>query len=108
LPIAPEANATDGKLDVCAFERGNIGSVFRYLWHVRLGMHSRLADTTMLRSRRFRIESPPGETIHYQVDGDIGGTLPVDVEVLPGQLRMLVRRETAQRLGFVVPRENGH
>jgi diacylglycerol kinase family enzyme len=102
LPIAPDANATDGKLDLCAFERGNIGSVFRYLWHVRLGVHSRLADTTMLRSSRFRLEAPPETTIAYQVDGDWGGTLPVDVEIFPGQLRMMVQRETALRLGFHV------
>ena len=34
LPIAPDAVATDGLLDVCTFERGAVWSVARYLWHV--------------------------------------------------------------------------
>lgn len=108
LPIAPDANAIDGKLDLCAFARGTAWSALRYLWHVRLGAHSRLADTTMLHSRRFRIEAPPESNVAYQVDGDCGGTLPVDVEVLSGQLRLMVSRETAQRLGFKLPQSAAH
>jgi diacylglycerol kinase family enzyme len=103
LPIAPDANAADGKLDVCAFERGTAKSILRYLWHVWRGKHAELADTTVLHSRRFRVEAPPDTSVAYQIDGDCGGTLPVDVEVLPGQLRLLVSRATAQRLGFLVP-----
>jgi diacylglycerol kinase (ATP) len=107
LPIAPDANAADGKLDVCAFERGTAWSAVRYLWHVQLGVHSKLADTTMLHSRRFRIEAPESTNVAYQIDGDCGGTLPVDVEVLPGQLRLMVSVETAQRLGFKLPQSVG-
>jgi diacylglycerol kinase family enzyme len=103
LPIAPRADAADGKLDVCAFERGATWSIVRYLWHVWRGAHARLADATILHSRRFRLESPTGASIAYQIDGDIGGRLPVAVEVLPGQLRLMVSRTTAQRLGFQIP-----
>jgi diacylglycerol kinase family enzyme len=103
LPIAPEAVATDGLLDVCTFERGNAWSVFRYLWHVRRRAHLGLADATLVRSRRFRLEAPSAPSIAYQLDGDYGGMLPVDVEVLPGELRLLVSREAATRLGFALP-----
>jgi diacylglycerol kinase (ATP) len=103
LPIAPDALATDGQLDVCTFERGRAWSILRYYWHVRRGAHIRLSDTAMLRSRRFRLEAHDSPNIAYQVDGDYGGTLPVEVEVLPGQLQLMVRRETAQRLGFQLP-----
>jgi diacylglycerol kinase family enzyme len=103
LPIAPDANAADGKLDICAFERGTARSIVRYLWHVWRRKHAGLADTTIQHSRRFRVEPPPDTDIAYQVDGDCGGTLPVDVEVLPSQLRLLVSRATAQRLGFRLP-----
>jgi diacylglycerol kinase family enzyme len=103
LAIAPEAVATDGRLDVCMFERGNVWSVLRYLWHVKRGQHHALADVSMFRSHRFRIEGPTSSSVAYQIDGDFGGTLPVDVEVLPGELRLLVPRETARRLGFALP-----
>jgi diacylglycerol kinase family enzyme len=103
LPIAPDAVATDGLLDVCAFERGSMWSLVRYLWHVKRGGHRALADTTMLRCRRFRLDAANSLNVAYQLDGDHGGTLPVDVEVRPGELRLLVPRETALRLGFTLP-----
>ena len=102
LPIAPDAVPSDGLLDVCAFERGTAWSVVRYLWHVKRGGHRSLADTSMVRCRRFRLEAANSPNIAYQLDGDLGGVLPVDVEMIPGELRLLVSRETAGRLGFVV------
>jgi diacylglycerol kinase (ATP) len=102
LPIAPDALATDGLLDVCTFERGSTWSVLRYLWHVRRGCHLGLPDTALRRCSRFRLEGPNSVELAYQVDGEYGGTLPVDVELLPGELRLLVTAETAARLGFEV------
>jgi diacylglycerol kinase family enzyme len=100
LPIAPDALATDGLLDVCTFERGSAWSVLRYLWHVRRGCHLGLPDAALRRSGRFRLEGPNSVELAYQLDGDYGGTLPVDVELSPGELRLLVAPETARRLGF--------
>lgn len=102
LPIAPDAVATDGLLDVCTFERGSAWSVLRYLWHVKRGCHLALADAALKQYGRFRLEGPNSPEIAYQLDGDYGGTLPVDVDVLPGELRLLVSREVAERLGFEV------
>jgi diacylglycerol kinase family enzyme len=100
LPIAPDALATDGLLDVCTFERGSAWSVMRYLWHVRRGCHLGLPDTALRRASRFRLVGPNSVELAYQLDGDYGGTLPVDVELIPGELRLLVSPETARRLGF--------
>jgi diacylglycerol kinase family enzyme len=102
LPIAPEAVATDGLLDVCTFERGAVWSVARYFWHVVRRIHHTLPDAYVCRTSRFRLEPTTDASVAYQIDGDYGGKLPVDVEVLPGQLRMLVPRETASRLGFTI------
>jgi diacylglycerol kinase family enzyme len=102
LPIAPAAVATDGLLDVCTFERGAFSSVARYLWHVMRKIHHKLPDAALSRTGRFRLEPTTSASVAYQIDGDYGGTLPVDVEVLPGQLRLLVSPETARRLGFTI------
>jgi diacylglycerol kinase (ATP) len=102
LPIAPDAVATDGLLDVCTFERGAVWSVARYLWHVMRKIHHTLPDAGLCRTSRFRLEPTTAVSVAYQIDGDFGGTLPVDVEVLAGQLRLLVPRETALRLGFTI------
>jgi diacylglycerol kinase family enzyme len=100
--VAPDAVATDGLFDVCTFERGSVGNVARYLWHVIWKSHFRLSDASLLRSRSLRIEAAGGGDVAYQVDGDFGGLLPVDVDVLPGQLRLLVMPSVARRLNFVV------
>jgi diacylglycerol kinase family enzyme len=102
LPIAPTAVANDGLLDLCAFQRGTAWSIVRYLWYVKRGGHTSLADTRLLRTRRFRLDAVEAENIAYQLDGDHGGVLPVDVEVIPGDLRLLVMPETALRLGFTL------
>jgi diacylglycerol kinase (ATP) len=98
--VAPEAVATDGQFDVCTFHRGSVRNVARYLWHVMLKSHFRLADANLVRSRALRIEAAPGVGVAYQVDGDFGGTLPIEVEVLPGRLRLVVMPSVAHRLGF--------
>jgi diacylglycerol kinase family enzyme len=103
LPIAPNAVATDGKLDLCTFEHGAAWSVARYLWHVMRSMHHTLPDAVVRHAGRFRLEAVGGAKIPYQLDGDYAGTLPVDVEVLPGQLRLLVSATAARRLGVAVP-----
>ena len=82
LPIAPDAVATDGLLDVCTFERGAVWSVARYLWHVMRKIHHTLPDAGLSRTGRFRLEPTTSASVAYQIDGDYGGTLPVDVEVL--------------------------
>jgi diacylglycerol kinase family enzyme len=53
--------------------------------------------------RRFRVEPTTTASVAYQLDGDYGGLLPMEVEVLPGQLKILASREAARRLGFQLP-----
>lgn len=98
--VAPDAVATDGRFDVCTFHRGSVRNVARYLWHVMWKSHFRLADANLVHSSALRIEAAPGADVAYQIDGDFGGLLPVEVEVLPGQLRLAVMPSVAQRLGF--------
>jgi diacylglycerol kinase family enzyme len=102
LRITPDAVATDGQLDLCLFQQGSIWSPLRYLWHVKWGRHLALEDVALVRSAKFRLSGPTSGSIAYQIDGDFGGILPVDVEVLPGELRLLVSPATAQNLGFTV------
>lgn len=102
IPVAADAVGIDGLLDVVAFQRGGLTNVARYAWHVVRKSHGQLTDATTLRSRRFRLEACGVPDVAYQLDGDFAGTLPVDVELLPEQLRLFVSREAARRLGFAV------
>ena len=95
LRLAPNADGTDGLLDVCAFRRGSLWHGLRYASAVLLGRHQEMADCTIRRVRRLRITSEA--EVPYQLDGDPGGLLPVDVEVLSGRLTVIVPAPEAQR-----------
>lgn len=95
LGIVPEAVATDGLLDVSTFRRGGLWTGLRYLWSVVRGRLRRCADCRMWRTRRVRIESD--EPVPYQLDGDAGGTLPLEIEILPERLTLNVSRDWLDR-----------
>ena len=104
LPIAADADGADGRLDVCTFERGSLWNAARYLWHIVRRVHLDLPDAGLRQVARFRLEPTGTRPVAYQVDGDFAGMLPVQVEVRPGQLKLLVSPGTARRLGFNTPK----
>jgi diacylglycerol kinase (ATP) len=87
LPLAPGANGQDGLLDVCTFGQGSLWHGLRYLTAVSLGWHRRLPDCCTAHVVRVRVESP--RPVPFQVDGDPGGILPLEIEVLPGRMTLL-------------------
>jgi diacylglycerol kinase family enzyme len=91
LRIAPEADASDGLLDVCTFRRAGLWHGLWYAAAVLLRQHRRLGDCTMYRASAIRVTSE-GE-VPYQLDGDPGGLLPLEIEILPGRMTLLVPEE---------------
>ena len=95
LPLTPDAVGTDGILDLCTFAGGSLLAGLRYVAGAQFGArHRRMADCQMGRGRRFRITSD--EPVAYQLDGDPGGLLPLEVEVVPNRLTLVVPPEVAR------------
>jgi len=94
LRLAPWADGSDGMLDLCTFQRGALLHGLKYAGAVMLGRHRQLADFATRRVRRLTITAE--SEVPYQLDGDPGGTLPVEVEVLPGRLAMVVPVSTKE------------
>jgi len=89
MRVAPQAVPTDGLLDVCAFRRGSLFHGLRYTAAVQLGgWHRRLSDCVTRQARQLRITSE--EPVAYQLDGDPGGVLPLDVETVPRRVTLVV------------------
>jgi diacylglycerol kinase (ATP) len=86
--IAPNSDGSDGLLDVCGFRSGGF---WRHMATVVLRQHGRTADWMVCRRRRLRITSEA--QVSYQIDGDPGGWLPLEVEVLPGRLTVVVPKD---------------
>ncbi len=98
LQIAPEADAADGLLDVCTFRHGGLWHGLYYTAAVLTGTHQWLTDFAQRRSGGFRVTSDAN--VPYQLDGDPGGFLPVEISVLPQRLTLLVPRESAGKTGL--------
>jgi diacylglycerol kinase family enzyme len=88
LRIAPHARGNDGLLDVCTFKDGSLWHGLRYLSGIILGQHASWDDCVTVRSPKIRIESDA--PVPFQLDGDPGGFLPVEITVLPDYLTILV------------------
>jgi len=88
LPLAPQADGSDGLLDLCLFHRGSFWHGLRYAAAVCQGRHQTLPDCTVARCTRLRITAD--EPVPYQLDGDAAGQLPLEIEVMPRRLTILV------------------
>ena len=77
LQIAPDADAADGLLDVCTFRHGGLLRGLYYTAAVLTGTHRWLNDFATRRSGSFRVTAEA--KVPYQLDGDPGGFLPVDI-----------------------------
>jgi len=86
LPMARAARADDGWLEVRLFQRGSAFQILRYFCTLVFGRHEQLADVISIRARRVRIECDDAAPV--QLDGDPHGTTPVEIQIIPGALRV--------------------
>jgi diacylglycerol kinase family enzyme len=88
LRLTPDADGTDGLLNVCTFNRGSLWNGLRYLGFVLARQQQRLTDCKMASGCRLKLESE--FRVPYQLDGDPGGVLPLEIQVLPERLTLVV------------------
>ncbi len=94
LPIAEHAVDDDGFLDVCTFRGGSLWLGLLYLWAVITRSHKRHSDCRIGKCESLRLESK--HEVPYQLDGDYGGVLPVDIRVLPKRVNLWIRMPPKQ------------
>lgn len=90
LRITPDAIDDDGLLDACTYRDGGI---FRGIWYfcvTFLGSHKRLDASSFAKFKSMRIEADCEESVYYELDGDPGGELPVEIEACRHGLAVLV------------------
>ena len=88
LPIVWDADPSDGQLDLCTFRGGNLFRGLFYLAAICLRQHRGWKYSHFRQFDKIRIEAD--ERVPYQLDGDPGGVLPLEIEVIPKFLRLLV------------------
>lgn len=88
LSVAPHADVFSDDLDVCLFHSERKRRFLLYLLAVYLGCHVKLQDVTYLKSKRVSVCGH--SSIPVQVDGEKAGCLPMDFEILPDCLSVLI------------------
>lgn len=88
LPFVTDANPTDGNLDLLTFRSGKLIRGLFYLATVIVRQHRTWGTAKHRRLAKFRIES--NDSLRYQLDGDPGGNLPVEVEIIPERVTLVV------------------
>jgi YegS/Rv2252/BmrU family lipid kinase len=90
LRFARGTRLDDGQWEVYLFPTGRtselLGAALR-----GLVLHLPGGPITMRRARSVRVVA--GEPVPYQVDGDLAGTTPLELELLPERFRLVVPRE---------------
>lgn len=94
MKICPDADPVDGWLDVCVGGDLRRMETLALLPTIFAGQHGRHRKVSFHRVRRVRIDGPAGMAV--QLDGEISGSLPADIGVRPGALRIAGWRGTGR------------
>jgi len=95
IRLAPMASMNDGRLDFCVFKAYSGLAALRLLVSLFLGIHTRDPEVKMLQARRISVQTSKPLPVH--ADGDIIGTTPVEISIVPNALRIIVPHDLARR-----------
>lgn len=82
--VAPEADLSDPTLIAARFTKQGRGAALIYAAALPLGLLPKLPSLTRQRIQSVRVDGPAGEPV--QADGDIIGTLPVEISLATERL----------------------
>lgn len=88
--MAPQASLEDPRLDLCLFQSPRKGRFMSYF--LRLARQSHLDCPDVVYRKLEHVEISSETDVPYQLDGEIGGRLPLTIRSRPGALRLLFPR----------------
>ena len=88
MKIAPGALVDDGYLDICLVEAVSKLTLLYNLTQIFSGRHVRCPAVTLLRAKCLTVDADPPQPL--LIDGEVLGTTPATIKLLPGALPFLV------------------
>lgn len=88
LPVVRDARPDDGLLDLCIFCCQDQIQLLGHSIRTVFARHIEHPDMRYIRVRQVRVESD--EPLPVELDGDLGGFLPLEVSIRPGAVRVKV------------------
>jgi YegS/Rv2252/BmrU family lipid kinase len=89
IAAAPEASVQDSHFDVFVLGGAGKKALARAAWQWLRGQHTFAPETRYFKTTKLRVESTR-RSLPANVDGDINENTPLEMEVLPGALRVVV------------------
>jgi diacylglycerol kinase (ATP) len=90
LPIAPNADPSDGLLDVILIPKRSIAEAALVVAEILLGKHLSSSAIIFRRGKKVSVRSKPG--MWFNVDGELVGNSPAVFQIIPAALAFVVRR----------------
>ena len=91
LQLTPDARFFHDRFNLCLFKSVHRARYFLYAALVLAHKHLLLGDVELVEARKFCCTAPVGgETIRFELDGELAGTLPATFEIVPDALTLLV------------------
>ncbi|MCF6138330.1 diacylglycerol/lipid kinase family protein [Pseudalkalibacillus berkeleyi] len=87
MKICPEARPNDGQFDICVVHNLSRKKLFFLFGTVFLGLHTKMKEVTLLKGRD--IEVIPDKPVTMHADGEVIGTSPISIKVLPKQIKVI-------------------
>jgi YegS/Rv2252/BmrU family lipid kinase len=88
LTLGPGIRPDDGRLDLCVYSGGRMADALRVGLRLVRGDFRADPCAVFRAGRRFRVETIPARPV--QADGELLGSTPFEVTVVPGAARLLV------------------
>jgi len=89
MAIAPDARLDDGKFDVVVVRGTSKLYLIDNMNRIYSGSHRSLPEVKIVRGRSVRIETPDdAPAIPFEIDGETPGLGPLQMEIVPGALRI--------------------
>jgi len=89
LVLTPDADMTDGLLDILAIQSGSRLSLLRFLLSARLGTPCSFPFVRRFRAASLAVAGPGG--VPVQVDGELSGSIPAEITLTPRSFPLAVR-----------------
>ncbi len=88
LPVAPEADAGDGLLDIILIPRMSTPEIMLLATEILVGKHLSNNSIIFRRAKNISIRSKPG--MWFNADGELVGNAPVSFQVMPRAVNFVV------------------
>ncbi len=86
-----KTNPQDGILDVLIISELSKKKVLRYLFQIIRGRYENLPQTSIFPTRKITIKT--AAPLPFSIDGENFGETPVEIEVVPKKLKVIVGRQ---------------